>query len=306
MTTQVTIQFLGPHESVRYIRQHHTAYLHDALRTHSNARVRNYRSSAQFMQGVLPWRMSWQDAVERAVQSCVSRLWSWKRWLCTPWTFIAVDSQRIDGGLPHTIHHAIVLPQWLIESFLDEPLASDAVETLLHEKIHTLQKTETHAPFFRDLYRAWGWFPIEESAVPHMIRQVHRANPDTQTWWALRSPRGDTLIPCARLRPGARELTNVDYFLVRLVRDHEVEWIPMLPSTDKDARANDDDLTIWYHAYYGGRAHCYHPEECSAVILAAWLIAEWQHEESFAPPATVFDGEAERVLVSRLIEYNMK
>ena len=55
------------------------------------------------------------------------------------------------------------------------------------------------------------------------------------------------------------------------------EW----PETFQKAKslvASDDDLhdiAGWFDAYYGGRPHCYQPEECSAVILAEWMVSDW-------------------------------
>ena len=190
------------------------------------------------------------------MRTTIRDLWNWRHWLSTTWTFIAVDGDVVDSGLPHTIHRAIVLPIWLIESFGDEPPPKDSVETLLHEKIHTLQKS--HFPrFFHALYRAWGWRRLRRAEVPTMITRNHRTNPDTPEWWALEHA-GSSWIPCARLRRGARTLTEVDYFLVRVREGHALEWEPM-------------EQAAWYGAYYGHRSMCYHPDENAAVILAEWL-----------------------------------
>ena len=70
-----------------------------------------------------------------------------------------------------------------------------------------------------------------------------------------------------RLRSEARSLTDVDYYFVRQIRGSELEWIPM--------NLGDSDISEWYTQYYGARSHCYHPDECSAVLLAAWFAAEW-------------------------------
>ena len=134
-----------------------------------------------------------------------------------------------------------------------------------------------------------------------MVRRAQRANPDTPGWWAVeRRAAAGAWIPCARVRRGARRLTDVDYFLVHRVRGRELEWVPMQPSGEEDTH----EVTEWYDAYYGRRAHCYHPEECAAVILAEWFAAEW------ARPAgggggdlasdTLRDCEADRALLAEI------
>lgn len=255
-----TIRFLDVGDASRWIQRYHSTYIDETTRSPANRRARRYGSASDFVaRGVVPWRSEWRASIERAVRDAIRDLWNWRRWMATDWTFIAVDGAVVDSGFPHTIHDAIVLPVWLIESFGDAPPPRDSVVTLLHEKIHTLQKR--HCPrVFHALYRAWGWRPLRAEEVPPMIARDHRTNPDTPTWWALEHA-GATWIPCARLRRGARALAEVDYFLVRVHASRALEWEPL-------------EEVEWYGEYYGHRAMCYHPDENAAVILAEWLAAD--------------------------------
>ena len=308
------IRFLNRADARQWMRTHHTEYLHDTLVNTANRRARNYTTTRDFLaRAPLEWHPSWQSALTACVTDCVAQLWTWRRWLGTTWTFIAVDGTVVDDGMPHTIHDAIVLPEWLITKFLDGPPPKDAIETLLHEKVHTLQKNSQTAPFFEALYRAWGWQPLDSETVPQMVRAMHRTNPDTPRWWTIAPHNNRTptrWLPCVRLVPNATSIRDVDYFFVRRVRGRELRWTPMV-GTNGDGNGNGDrgggdsgedeidtEMRTWYAKYYGHRPFCYHPDECAAVILAEWWIQEYAGKNSRQPRGV---DPASRELINTLL-----
>ena len=160
--------------------------------------------------------------------------------------------------MPYTIYRAIVLPRWMVRELLPESASSrqatpTAVETLLHERIHVLQKT--YPKRFAKLYDRWGCVRVDEH--PHVYRlhteRIYRTNPDTPSKWAY--SRGGTLwYPFVELH--SPSLTDTTYHLVDVGSSWwTTQWHKM-------------NAVKWHETYFGGHAHCYHPDETAAVLLA--------------------------------------
>lgn len=262
----MSITFLNSANSCHWIKKYHASYIQNITQNDLNRKLRNYDSVQTFCKYIKPWKPEWKLWIKEAVSFIIKKCWSWRKMLNNQWIFIAVDN-KIDGGMPHTIHNAIVLPLWFIESFQDTNIREDTslLETLIHEKIHNLQKL--YPQRFAGLYQKWGWQLAPPEKIPNSVLNVHRMNPDTPTNWMLISPKSPNIywIPCVRLKTDSKDLTDADLMLVKCNSTLKtIEWHSM---TD----------TKWYASFYGTnlnqhRKYCYHPDETSAVILAQYMI----------------------------------
>jgi hypothetical protein len=222
---------------------------------------------SSFVSHIRNWHAPHERSLKEALRIAAKSIHKETRWLCStiPWRFIVVDD-RLESGMPHTIHSAIVFPlRWLemlttsIEHSRTERIWA-CVETLVHERVHVWQKM--HPPLFHSLYVTWGWKFM--SSVPKSLTELHRHNPDTPYHWCIQEERSvgvtptDTYIwvPCVRFRTSPQSLHDVDYFLVRFnENNHVFEWHSMRQ-------------VQWYQTFHNNVPHCYHPDEASAVLLA--------------------------------------
>ena len=264
----MSITFLNQSNGCQFIEKHHQHYIEKIAKNRLNQKFRNYNSIDSFCNHLKPWKPEWKVWLKEAVTFIIRKYWSWHKLLNNQWIFIAVDNS-IDGGMPHTIHNAIVLPVWFIESFQDYNLHEDdsLLETLVHEKIHTLQKLYPHK--FEILYRKWGWHLAPSEKIPEIVNKVNRLNPDTPTNWILISSRNPNIywIPCVRLSDESKNLSDGELLLVKVNSNlRTIEWHSM-------------NNTKWYASFYGTnlnshRKYCYHPDETSAVVLAQYIVGK--------------------------------
>ena len=188
--------------------------------------------------------------------------------------------------MPHTIHTAIVLPRWLVRTLLFEtsdPLAKrTAYETVLHERIHVMQKADP--AMFRRLYTAWGWKPVALGGlVDRALNTLEnnpdrptRHNPDTpQRWGTIRvtaDGKATTWVPYVQLGPGG--MRDARYYLVTLAKRRNRDGGGRIGSTPLEVRWHPMEDVGWYNAYFGGATHAYHPDESAAVLLAECMIRD--------------------------------
>ena len=226
------ICFLTPEEAVLVIHAHHTDYIASVCTNPANLPLHGFTGVLDFLGHIVEWD---QCSEALLVEAC--------RTLTGKWSLILTDG-RIEQGLPHTIHHCIVLSRPALQRWS----ASSLRGTLLHEHVHTLQKL--HPERYDALYKGWGWNRMEASTVPHEIRERHRCNPDTPNWWYLARDSGggrEKWIPYVRIRDGARSLMDVDYLYAVVT-------------------ANSNGTVHRYEKMGGDYRHMYHPEETAAVL----------------------------------------
>lgn len=261
-------------------------YLQRIARCPHNRKHRTFSNVSSFCTHLLDWAPEESRELTKKLRALVATCWSWRKLLVRgpAWTFILVNDD-LESGMPHTIHTAIVLPRWLVRTLLFEtsdPAAKrTAYETLLHERIHVMQKADPAS--FRRLYAAWGWKPIAQGglvnrAIDTLERSPDRPtrhNPDTpKRWGAIRITTDGiptTWVPYVQL--GAGGMRDARYYLVTLKRRNggasnhngstplEVQWYPL-------------DSVDWYTTFFGGAAHTYHPDEAAAVLLAECMVRD--------------------------------
>ena len=260
------VDFLNRTQATAYVKHHHTTYLRDTLQCPTNASARAYTCADTFGTLLRDWTPEERRELTQVVHTLAGTCWSWRALMRDRWTFIQSDD-TLEDGMPHTIHHAIVLPRWMVRDLLPESprhATSTAVETLLHERIHVLQKT--YPKRFATLYTRWGCVPVDDH--PHVRRlhteRAHRTNPDTPSKWAY--TRGDALwYPFVELRGGSGRGGSLSDTTYHLVHVGSSWW---------NTRWHKMDAVKWHEAYFGGNAHCYHPDETAAVLLAREMACD--------------------------------
>lgn len=279
----VSVTFLDHVEACAWVREHHTPYLDRVLACPHNAKQRTYSDTDRFCEHLVDWTPEEKRELYKRIQRLVARCWSWRPMLGGEWTFIQ-GNDTLEDGMPHTIHTAIVLPRWMVRTLLfetaDPVTKQTAYETLLHERIHVLQKA--HPNRFRALYAAWGWRPIAngggaDRAIDGLERQrPTRANPDTLIRWGCVRTGADgvqsTWVPHVHMRDGMRDVV---YYLVSLDQKNN-----QVQATWHEQRRVD-----WYTTYFGGSDHCYHPDESAAVLLAERMVRDARGEAPHRCPA---------------------
>lgn len=275
--------FLTIPQATRHIYLHHQPYLQQTLQCPTNARLRTYTTVNEFTSKLLPWTTHQQHVLISIVRKLQEKCWTWRRLLRREkWTFIQI-SNSIEDGMPHTIHSAIVLPEGLVETLCvhktSAPSYQHAVETLIHEQIHVLQKL--HRPWFDKLYADWGFqrlSTVDDVGTQQAVAQLHRllptrTNPDTPHKWLLHG----RWFLFVHLSEDAASMRDVKYYIVD---------IPRLQHTNaKDGSVlrhrNAHSLIPladcgWYNAFYGHLGHCYHPDESAAVLLAMAVASDYE------------------------------
>ena len=277
----VPITFLDHRAACEWVRIHHTKYLDRVHSCPHNTQHRTYTSVDSFCTHLLDWTPEEKRELRKRILKLIRVCWSWKSMLvAAPEWKLILSSDQLEDGMPHTIHTAIVLPRWLVRIILfevqDKSVKRTAYETLLHERIHTLQKAYPNK--FKALYKQWGWRPIVlGSPIHRVLRQFEKSdrptrhNPDTLLHWACirTSSTIDTTttwVPYVRI--GSNGLRDVTYYLVTITNSsvkntntysRQIRWY----------RMEDVD---WYIEYFGKTDHCYHLDETSAVLLSEAIV----------------------------------
>ena len=270
-----SIRFLTVTDSATHIHAHHLTYIHNTLRCPTNARQRTYTSTRDFCDHLVPWMAHQEECITGVIEQLRQTCWSWRKLLCeTPWQLMQVDD-RLEDGMPHTIHSVIVLPMWLVRALCDQRSSvehSRAVETLVHERMHVMQKVRRE--WFGDLYAMWGFRAVGTATQRHRdgVRRLHdafasRTNPDTPHEWVLH----DRWYVLVHLPEHTDTMRSVEYYIVDLEGVAAETARPLSLSSPYVHRL---DTCAWYNAFYGNQPHCYHPDESSAVLLASLITKE--------------------------------
>lgn len=267
------IVFLTPQDTPQWIHTYHTAYIQKTTQCPTNKVLRKYDSVDSFCQHIHEWTPVQQQCLRQAILSIQQRCWTWRTFLTEPrWTLLAVDNQ-IDGGMPHTIHCAIVMPLWFREALCQEEHTrayQNAIETLIHEQMHCLQKL--HPEVFEALYTSWGYTKL--SSLPehqHVVRDIHqrfplRTNPDTPQEWILNHRWYQTVL----FHHSPKSLTNVSYVCI------DVNEYALDASSHQEEAIRQQSDVAEFTRIFGTTAHCYHPDETSAVLLSQMMYNDYK------------------------------
>jgi len=244
------IHFLNKIESSNWIQKYHSTYMNNVISNKLNVNARSYTDIYTYNEHLLDWSLQKKNKIIKLVKLLYDKIPSDWSWLLNTyqWNFILVKN-KLESGMPHTIHSAIVLPTKWINNI--DMTNSGFLETLLHERIHNYQKM--NPSLFHSLYNVWGWQPLK--SIPSIIEKTHRYNPDTPMHWIIVEPNNTHIywLPCVKLHTSS--LRHVTYNLVRVNTDLKViDWFNM-----KNIK--------WYNDFYGNMSHCYHPDENVAVLI---------------------------------------
>lgn len=289
----IEINYFDHEQACAWVHKYHVSYLAKVSRCAHNRKHRTFHDAASFCQHLVDWTPEEKREFNKKIHSLISTCWSWRRLLVSGpvWNFILANDD-LESGMPHTIHTAIVLPRWLVRTILfetSEPEAKrTAYETILHERIHVMQKAKPAE--FRKLYKLWGWSPIDVGS--HLDKTIDawerkgsyptRYNPDTPNRWkCVRTlANGTTVIWIPYVRMGAGGMRDARYMLVKLKMEHENTMIP--PS---DVQWRTLDSVEWYTDFFGQAAHTYHPDESSAVLIAELMVRDVENSTLRSCPA---------------------
>jgi hypothetical protein len=292
--------FLSGARARKWIEQHHSKYIHHIAESPANASARTYTTIPEFCRQLRDWSAAQQRGLVQLVGQLVGECWTWRRFLMEDdWVFLK-STNTLEAGMPHTIQGAIVLPEWLVEQLLDaqhkggcrhgeqdlsarrKPLGYDAVETLLHERVHVLQKL--YPDRFSALYREWE-YQQPTTKQTRVIMSLHRerpfrANPDTPTDWVWRgewypfaqltAPQPPPPLVSSLGSPSTMPTFSLRSCNHQLVHLPTCKWRPI---------AQDPEYTT----FHGTDVHCYHPEETAAVLLAKEMIGDVFRSRSRPP-----------------------
>jgi hypothetical protein len=267
------IVFLSKDASISWVHKYHNAYLSNTLNSSQNKILRKYTSIDSFCEHIQEVTPREKRSIQTAIQSIQQKCWTWKCLVARPtWTVIGVDNQ-VDGSMPHTIHSAIIMPHWLRAQLCDSTHSAaytDAIETLIHEQIHCLQKM--YPPHFDKLYTLWGYkqlhhYPHYEHTIRDLKQQFpQRTNPDTPTEWVLRNKWYQAVV----FKDAPTSLTDVSYVLI------DLQGYAADVSDRKQHAMVNQDATSWFTDLFGTTKHCYHPDETSAVLLANLIYQDFE------------------------------
>lgn len=279
------LEFLNVEVASAHVAKYHREYIAGVRDSPINRGVRSFGSVDEFNDHVCDWSfehirrvvLSMLFICERVLGRQPSDAGStddhddrWKQdfvLYAPPWRFVCVDAQ-LEGGMPHTIHDAIVLPKTIVSS-LHLP------GILLHERIHVLQKQ--FPQLFDTLYREWGWEPVHDAmALPPCVARWHRHNPDTPRHWSFveqRCAQGQCsnvrFVPIASLETSS-SMNDAAYLAVPMTTTNTMPSRSSMSIDDGDTTPPLKTLEAYSHMH-DGCAHCYHPDENAAVIIAALL-----------------------------------
>ena len=107
-----------------------------------------------------------------------------------PWNLIKI-TDKIEGGMPHTISNCIVLPENfllnldnIINNNNKNKLIENICKTLIHEQIHVLQRNKYY--IFKELYTKYWNFRLCNINLKNNYLNKQRINPDGYDNWCYK------------------------------------------------------------------------------------------------------------------------
>lgn len=289
----IKINYFDHKQACDWVKKYHVNYLAKVSNCSHNRKHRTFHDVSSFCKHLVDWTPEEKREFNKQIHALITTCWSWRRLLVSgpTWNFILANDD-LENGMPHTIHTAIVLPRWLVRTILFETPEHEAkrtaYETILHERIHVMQKAKPTE--FSKLYKKWGWSLIEKgSPLDQTIdawesqgNYPTRYNPDTpKRWKCVKTlPNDTTMIWIPYVRMGSGGMQDTRYMLAKLRPEHENVRIP--PS-EVNWRALD--TVEWYTNFFGQASHAYHPDESSAVLIAELIIRDTENSTFRSCPA---------------------
>lgn len=197
----------------------------------------------------------------------------------TPWKFVKV-SNKVAGGLPHTIGNVILFPKKTLQLFVqvsESPnsshhhLVDRLVFLLMHEQTHVIERQEPSR--YHSLYQeVWGFTEAEKIRSSEWLKNHELQNPDgMNTNWIYQLDKGKSsrwilpiLILSSPERPDLpRDLRQVAISLQK--QDNEGFSL----KTDHTGTPETQSLSSVheYDQYFQGIRSAYHPHEILADAL---------------------------------------
>jgi len=223
------VQLLKPQAAAELVKEsHHLRYVQRVSSSKENVRRRTWHDFDSYVAHFIPWHDEQQGALQRAVdtvvRSVVPRRWAWLVDPDLSWSFILAKDQ-FEAGMPHTIHTAVVIPEWMARAALADPHNRTLLDNLVHERVHVLQKARPEP--WAKLYEGWGWTneqhlksdsmwaSLSESVKAAGFSGVkfpqNRINPDTPHAWVMRQrePEEVLWVPFTPFVTAGRTLNQV-------------------------------------------------------------------------------------------------
>lgn len=289
----IEINYFDQKQACAWVKKYHNNYLAKVSSCLHNRKHRTFHDISSFCMHLVDWTPEEKREFNKKIYALVSTCWSWRRLLVSgpTWNFILANDD-LESGMPHTIHTAIVLPRRLVRTILfetSEPEAKrTAYETLLHERIHVMQKA--NPTMFSRLYNQWGWSPIDKgSPLDRAIDRWEshenyptRYNPDTPNRWKYVKtlPNGTTVIWIPYVKLGTGGMRDARYMLAKLRVEKDDDTFPI-----SKVQWRTLDSVGWYTHFFGHASHTYHPDESSAVLIAEIMVRDAENSTLRSCPA---------------------
>jgi len=175
----------------------------------------------------------------------------------TPWRFIKLTGQ-LEKNMPFTLGQFIFLPEKMVDVLSFEP-KSHHLDTLIHEKIHVLQRL--YPNLFHTFYHKFIGSIYYEKKV-HIIRywkQQHLKNPDGMDInWIYRHG-GNFYLPMLIFKNHGR---SIEQIVILLKKRYGLFY-----TTKTHIPISEFPVFQGYPTYVS----CYHPNEISACVIPKLL-----------------------------------
>lgn len=228
-----------------------------------------------YLSQILPWTSKEKQVLQQfiltvdsspALRGAASCLWN------TPWTLIKI-SDRIERAMPFTLGQYIFVSPNFIQRAPQRRVYT--METLLHEKFHTLQRQAPQAfeTFYKSILRCHR---LPHVRVSNHWRQKHMINPDgLDINWTYRTASGRIILPMLVFSAAPQKAVHgVGIFVDsrgKTTRQSSRRWTHLVP------RVRDLPKSI----------STYHPNEISACMLAKLCIHLVVPQSKLPPPSVM-------------------
>ncbi len=244
---------------------------------------RREMAEAAFKEKVQSFSESEQELIRDAVSRLNEQIGDdWPLVSKSPWRFVKVDS-TFCSGFPHTRGKTIILPAGIMPVF--QHSESFAVNLLLHEKLHVLQRL--YPERFEKLYTLYGFEKIR-LADGELARVDYGQNPDAfGVEWAIKiDDQLSMLIPTFQTVADGRLRFNREHRTLVAEDDGQYRFGPI--------REPDDAFEQWKNGF-GGIGGLDHPNETSAYLSARALESLAQTDQATPRPDTDSSSRETRV-----------
>jgi len=207
------------------------------------------------------------------------------------WSFLKV-SDNIEGGLPHTRDHHIILSEGICKNIISSPNKLFFIELFIHEQFHVFQRL--NPGFFSSLYKnIWGLEKADKINGCDWLVVHHLANPDALdcTWILPVKKDSDTtyILPLVVFSDGeSLKKMPKDFQMLGITLTKSPDGFNMQPQPDKDGKPVSQNLLAvkeYRDAFLSLSTNIYHPEEASADIFAKTIMMDYLYSSGKIPQA---------------------